>query len=136
MAKVFYTERDIEDLARQGVTSLTVTDDVVITDLAREKARRVGLQLIGERDSRPASAPARPYLSDVASPAASAPAPPAAASAPVHKPHITPVAPSGSLSSAELEARIFTAVKAKLGSQVDDALLRTIVQRVLRSLGR
>ncbi len=133
MAKVFYTERDIEDLARQGVTSLTVTDDVVVTDLAREKARRLGLQLIGERDSRPASAPARPYLSDVASPAASAPAPPAAAGPAPAKPQ---TAPSPASSGAELETRIFSAVKAKLGSQVDDALLRTIVQRVLRSLGR
>jgi hypothetical protein len=118
MAKVFYTERDIEDLARQGVTSLTVTDDVVVTDLAREKARRLGVALVSERDSRPANSSAQPRTPDAPSPAAKTPS--------------MPAAPSGG----ELEARIYSAVKAKLGSQVDDALLRTIVKRVLKSLGK
>jgi hypothetical protein len=115
MAKVFYTERDIEDLARQGVTSLSVTDDVVVTDLAREKARRLGIQLLTERDIRLASAAGKAV--------ASASPPPAAAKA---------AATTGS----ELEARVYNAVKSKLDGQVDDALLRTIVQRVLKSLGR
>jgi hypothetical protein len=118
MAKVFYTERDIEDLARQGVTSLTVTDDVVVTDLAREKARRLGVALVSERDSQQAGSSAKPRVPV---------APPSAA-----KMHAMLAAPSGS----ELEARIYSAVKAKLGSQVDDALLRTIVKRVLKSLGK
>lgn len=117
MAKVFYTERDIEDLARQGVTSLTITEDTVLTELAREKARRAGIALVDEKDSRPSSAPARPYISDTPSPAASAPAKLAG-------------------SASELEVRVFTAVKAKLGGQVDDTLLRTIVQRVIKSLGK
>jgi hypothetical protein len=117
MAKVFYTERDIEDLARQGVTSLTITDDTVLTELAREKARRAGIALVDEKDSRPSSAPARPYINETPLPAASAPAKPAAA-------------------GSELEARVFTAVKAKLGGQVDETLLRTIVQRVVKSLGK
>ncbi len=129
MAKVFYTERDIEDLARQGVKSLTVTDEVVVTDLAREKARRLGLTLVGERDSRPSSAPARPYVSEFVSPAAQAPT----AQAPAAKPA---AAPTSAPSASELEARIFSAVKGKLGDQVDDALLHTIVNRVLKSLGR
>ncbi len=117
MAKVFYTERDIEDLARQGVTSLTITEDTVLTELAREKARRAGITLVDEKDSRPSSSPARPYISDALSPAASAPAKPAAG-------------------ASELEARVFSAVKAKLGGQVDETLLRTIVQRVVKSLGK
>lgn len=117
MAKVFYTERDIEDLARQGVTSLTITEDTVLTELAREKARRAGITLVDEKDSRPSSAPERPYINETPSPAASAPAKPAAA-------------------GSELEARVFTAVKAKLGGQVDETLLRTIVQRVIKSLGK
>lgn len=115
MAKVFYTERDIEDLARQGVTSLSVTDDVVVTDLAREKARRLGIQLLTERDIRLAGSSGTP--------AASASPPPAAPKA----------AP---LSGSDLEARVYNAVKSKLDGQVDDALLRTIVKRVLSSLGR
>jgi hypothetical protein len=35
-----------------------------------------------------------------------------------------------------LEARVYNAVKGKLDGQVDDARLRTIVKRVLKSLGR
>ena len=117
MAKTFYTERDIEDLARQGVKSLVVDDSVVVTDLAREKARRLGVALLNERDSRPASAPARPYISEIPSPSAF----------PAQKPAET---------SSDLETRVFVAVKGKLGDQVDDALLHTIVKRVLKSLGR
>ena len=117
MPKVFYTERDIEDLARQGVSSLTVTDDTVLTELAREAARRLGIALVGEADNRPSSAPARPYISEV-----------------------TPSPGAGAAKEAppqtELEARVFSAVKAKLGGQVDEALLRTIVQRVIKSIGR
>ena len=44
--KIFYTERDIEDLAAQGLTSLPLHDDIVLTDLAREKAERLGISLI------------------------------------------------------------------------------------------
>lgn len=110
MPKVFYTERDIEDLARQGVTSLTITEDTVLTELAREKARRAGIALVDEKDSRPTSTAA-------ASTAASSPS--------AAKP-----------AAGELEARVFSAVKAKLGSQVDETLLRTIVQRVIKSLGK
>ena len=53
MAKTFYTERDIADLAARGVTSIDVNDDVVLTDLAREKALQLGLRLV-----RAAAAPA------------------------------------------------------------------------------
>jgi hypothetical protein len=46
--KTFYTERDIEDLAAQGMTSLPLNDDIVLTDLAREKAERLGITLVKE----------------------------------------------------------------------------------------
>jgi hypothetical protein len=45
MAKTFYTERDIEDMARRGVTTLVVSDDVVLTDLARECAMKNNIRL-------------------------------------------------------------------------------------------
>lgn len=45
MAKVFYTERDIEDMHARGITQLDVNDDVVITDVAREKAMKLGIRL-------------------------------------------------------------------------------------------
>lgn len=37
MPKVFYTERDIDDLHARGVISLDVDENVVLTDLARER---------------------------------------------------------------------------------------------------
>lgn len=46
MAKIFYTERDIEDFHSRGVTSLDVHDDVVLTDLARERALKLGIKLV------------------------------------------------------------------------------------------
>ncbi len=118
MPKVFYTERDIEDLAKQGVKSINVNDDVVVTDAAREKARRVGVDLIVERPpsaSKPASAP-QPTGAHMSAPSA-------------------PTRPAQE-STGDLETRVYNSVKARLNGQVDDALLRTIVQRVLKSLGR
>jgi len=56
--KIFYTERDIEDLWRQGLTRLSIHDDVVLTDLAREKAAKLGLLLVAE--SPPANPPRPP----------------------------------------------------------------------------
>jgi hypothetical protein len=55
MAKIFYTERDIEDLHARGVTSIDVHDDVVLTDLARERALKLGVRLARVKpDARPA----------------------------------------------------------------------------------
>ncbi|MCE5334552.1 MAG: hypothetical protein LLG06_08155 [Desulfobacteraceae bacterium] len=45
MAKVFYTERDIDDLHEKGVASLDLHDNVVLTDLARDRAARLGIRL-------------------------------------------------------------------------------------------
>ncbi len=43
MPKIFYTERDIEDLHARGVTSIDVHDGVVLTDLARERMFKLGI---------------------------------------------------------------------------------------------
>jgi hypothetical protein len=43
MPKIFYTERDIEDLYARGVTSIDVHDGVVLTDLARERMFKFGM---------------------------------------------------------------------------------------------
>ncbi len=55
MAKKFYTERDIEDMAARGEYSLTVTEDVVLTELAFEKAERLGVKLIQPHQLPPAA---------------------------------------------------------------------------------
>src|SRR6266496_3424824 len=79
MSKEFYTERDIEDLFQRGIKSLQITENVVLTELAYEKANRLGLQLISDRADNPPAAPIRPYLSEsgtVGSQPTVAPAPP------------------------------------------------------------
>ncbi|HEX9013023.1 MAG TPA: hypothetical protein VF813_05885 [Anaerolineaceae bacterium] len=115
MAKTFYTERDIEDLARQGVHSLVVNDSVVLTELAVEKAGRLGVSLVREHDTPP-SAPVRPYLSTGVAPVVARPQAPAQ-------------------SKDDLRRRVHDAVIARLGGEVDPALLETIIRRVLDNLG-
>ena len=111
MAKTFYTERDIEELARQGVKSLLVNDDVVLTELALEKAERLGVKLVRESENPP-SAPVRPYISP-----------------PVTK---TPAqADSRTGSDQDLYERVRAGVIARLGSEVDATLLDAIIRRVL-----
>ncbi|MDO9121442.1 MAG: hypothetical protein Q7U31_06640 [Anaerolineaceae bacterium] len=119
MAKTFITERDIEDMARRGELSLTITDDVVLTELAFEKAERLGLVLLQPHQLPPA-APIRPYLSE---PVAE------------KKPCIECSQVSAGPSEEDLRQRIRDAVKAKLGNQIDPALLETIITRVLNNVG-
>jgi hypothetical protein len=116
MPKEFYTERDIEDLFKRGILSLQVNDNVVLTELAYEKANRLGVGLLREKPLEPPAAPVRPYISELRKPGA-------AQSAPVQKPE------------ADLSARIRTAVNARLGTQVDPTLLDVIIERVLKSTG-
>lgn len=130
MPKIFYTEKDIEDLYRAGTTSLVVNDDVVVTDLGREKALKLGFELIREHD-QPQSAPVRPYITEATSPTA---APPGThISTPQVKAKSAAETPSASKPS--METRVQEAVLARLGDSVDPKLLETIVKRVLKSVG-
>jgi hypothetical protein len=43
--------------------SLTLNDNVVVTDLAYEKANRLGMSLISPKNAQPPAAPIRPYIS-------------------------------------------------------------------------
>ena len=70
MQKEFYTERDIEDMFKRGVMSLNVTENVVLTELAYEKAKRLGMQLVHSLPDNPPSAPVRPYIAQKTGPAA------------------------------------------------------------------
>lgn len=115
MAKKFYTERDIEDMAARGEMTLEVTEDVVLTELAFEKASRLGVRLLQSHQLPPA-APVRPYLSQPVTsyPECSTPEP---------------------TREEDLRQRIRDAVMAKLGTQVDQALLENIITRVLNNVG-
>ena len=127
MPKQFYTEKDIDDLFNRGIKSLQVTDDVVLTELAYEKAKRLGLQLITDRAENPPAAPVRPYLSESQSVRPKPTAAPVMQAMPQPRqaqPNVLPI-----------EQRIRSAVIAKLGDQVDAKLLDTIIHRVVKGIG-
>ena len=132
MPKTFYTERDIDDLVKQGVKSLIVDDDVVLTDLAYEKARRLGLELLRESD-QPPGAPVRPYIAKIPSPAASGSGK-AFVSTPPSTPLATPVPSRSAASDEDLQQRVYKAAQERLGNSVAPKLLETIVQRVVKSI--
>jgi hypothetical protein len=118
MPKEFYTERDIEDMVKRGVMSLQVTDNVVLTELAFEKAARLGMQLLRDGPVEPPAAPVRPYIS-----LAGITAEKGASATKVSE------------GQADLTRRIRETVNARLGTQVDPALLDIIIQRVLSTSG-
>jgi hypothetical protein len=126
MPKEFYTEKDIEDLFNRGIRSLQITENVVLTELAYEKARRLDFQLISDRADNPPAAPVRPYLSE-SQPRKTVHAQPL----PVSVPEAMPTPPN----TTEIEKRIRSAVIAKLGSQVDAKLLDNIIHRVVKGVG-
>lgn len=118
MPKQFYTERDIQDMVDRGQMSLVLSDDVVLTDLAYEKANRLNFKLI-EPHQKPPAAPVRPYLSEEVIQKLSANSPQRTVRT----------------DDEELRERIRKAVKAKLGDQIDPTLLETIITRVLNNVG-
>ncbi len=125
MPKVFYTEIDIEDMVKRGILSLEINDNVVLTDLAYEKANRLGLKLIRDKPENPPAAPVRPYITQQ-TPLIQMEATPG-----VDVPSPAPLAPT----APDLSQRIHNAVVARLGTQVDSALIDVIIQRVLNSTG-
>lgn len=136
MPKEFYTEKDIEDLFQRGIRSLQITENVVLTELAYERAKRLDFQLIADRADNPPAAPVRPYLSEshtrrtvqakpVAAPIASMPPQPT-------PPDGLPTSPR---TSDDIEKRIRSAVIARLGNQVDAKLLDNIIHRVVKGIG-
>ncbi len=126
MPKKFYTEKDIEDLFNSGNKSLQVTDEVVLTELAYEKAKRLDFKLIYDRADAPPAASVRPYLSE---------------KNPVHAKLViasvsqAPSQPKPTQSGGDIETRIRSAVIAKLGNQVDAKLLDNIIHRVVKATG-
>jgi len=111
MPKIFYTERDIDDMKARGVTSLDITDNVVITDLALERAQRCEMQ-INRTDN--ASAPKARFSASVNLLAA--------------YPREAPAV------DADLKAKIKSLVLAKLNGQVDAALLDAVITKVLAGM--
>ena len=113
MAKTFYTERDIDDLKARGVESIDITDNVVLTDLAVERAMKYGIKL----NRRVLSSPQASYSPSVNTYAA-----------------YPREAPRESVSDADLTQKIKAAVLARLNGQVDEKLLDAVITRVLAGM--
>lgn len=108
MAKIFYTERDIDDLKARGVDSLEVNDNVVMTELAVERAMKLGIRVQRREQTSPQA---------TFSPSVNA-----------AYPRETPRESAGDL---ELKRKIKSMVLARLNGQVDEALLDAVITRVL-----
>lgn len=118
MARTFYTERDIEDLAKRGVTEIQVDDSVYITDAAREMMDRLGIK-------RKVTNGAAVSSSVLASPDV----------ANLHKP--APAPASAPLTDAEKQQvidQVKSGVIARLGAGVDTVVVDQIVKRVVGQL--
>lgn len=138
MPKEFYTEKDIEDLFNRGIRSLLLNENVILTELAYEKARRLDFQLITDRADNPPAAPVRPYISEQQTrrPVPTiGPASPVVASQSKPIVHETPSPNSHAEKDSDIENRIRSAVIARLGNQVDAKLLDTIIHRVVKGVG-
>lgn len=113
MAKIFYTERDIDDLKARGADSIDVTDNVVLTDLAVERAMKYGIKI----NRRELSAPQATYSPSVNIYAA-----------------YPREAPRESASDSGLKQKIRSAVLARLNGQVDERLLDAVITRLLAGM--
>lgn len=70
---IYYTAKDIEELAAKGVKQLEIGPGVTLTDFARESAQQLGVELIDSRkqQSPPATRPVAPSSTVASQPAAS-----------------------------------------------------------------
>ena len=110
MPKTFITERDIDDMKTQGVTSFDVTDNIVLTDLAVERAMRHGIKLKRAEISAP---PKATYSQSV---------------------NLVAAFPRATVSDAEIIQKVKAMVLAKLDGQVDAALLDAVIARVVSAM--
>lgn len=114
--KTFYTVRDIEDMHMAGVVEIEIHDEVVLTDVAREKAIALGMKLkavdAGAVGSTAQAAP-RPVA-----PGSSRPRPATAAGS----------------ASGDLVATVKAAVVARLGTDKYNDLLDRIIPQVIAQL--
>jgi len=129
--KIFYTVRDIEDMHAAGVTEIVIHDDVVLTDVAREKAIALGMQLKPveqAKASRPVPGTSR---ADLGAPTNARPAG-HGASSPAAPPAPAPANPGPA--AEELVRKIKAAVVARLGTDKYNDLLDTIIPQVMAKI--
>ncbi len=122
MAKTFYTERDIEDLFKQGIMTISLSDEIVMTDLAYEKARKLEMKIAQANDSPPA-APIRPYINTAEQAAVNSASSSSSCGC------------NNSSTVNEIKSKVHETVKARLGSDVDEVTLDEVIDRVAKDLG-
>lgn len=134
--KTFYTVRDIEDMHAAGVAEIELHDDVVLTDVAREKAIALGICLRhadaddGGRqgEGKPRATPAsQRVITSVLAGALTQPPPVPAAAPSWHPTGIS--APPG-----DLVGKIKAAVVARLGTDKYNDVLDQIIPQVMSQL--
>jgi hypothetical protein len=134
--KQFYTVRDIEDMHAAGVVEIETHDDVVVTDVAREKAITLGMRLNPvepAKDSR--QGPPKPRMAAAAqtktTPTTVGTMPQTPASLPS-----SPALPQASTGSAPADRvmKIKAAVVARLGTDKYNNLLDKIIPQVMSQL--
>ena len=113
MAKTFYTERDVEDLNQRGVKTLDINDDIVLTELAYEKAEKFGIKLIDTSITIPYSQKQTTEIVETR----------------------TTINPMNIIKDdkVDLKQRVKDAVINRIGNQVDPAMLDKIIERVLNN---
>lgn len=131
--KTFYTVRDIEDMHAAGVVEIQTHDDVVLTDVAREKAIAVGMRLIpmeeGHGGPRGSVGPTVGAGARAGSPGG-----------PLPKPSTSPLAASphhlagAGAASDDLVRKVKAAVVARLGTDKYNDLLDGIIAQVMSQL--
>lgn len=124
--KTFYTERDVSDMHARGVTEIEIDDDVVLTDLARERAIALGLKmkLVSQRSGQPNGLPRLAIAPQMQLPPAVV-----GPSSPLPAPAAPPPAPP-----ADLAAQVKSAVIARLGTTAHNDLLDQVIPQILARL--
>jgi hypothetical protein len=136
--KTFYTVRDIEDMHAAGVVAIETNDNVVLTDVAREKAIALGMQLnpveqVGDGHRR-AGVPRLVDASPTQNTPAAVPTLPKTPAAPPPS-RFLPRAETG-LASADRVMKIKAAVVARLGTDKYNDLLDKIIPQVISQLNQ
>lgn len=123
--------------------SLVLNDNLVLTDLAYEKARRLGMSLVSANITTPPAAPVRPYLSQQSQTGERVKAdgmttPPATAKGfDTHSDTATGLMqpqPDPGTDPGQLRQQLQAQMAAKF-PDMDKSLLGEIIERVMRRLG-
>ena len=134
--KTFYTVRDIEDMHAAGVVEIETHDDVVLTEVAREKAIELGMHLNPvEQANESHHRPGMPRMA-VASQTKITPAAVGTLPKTSVSPAISPSLPQANTSAAPADRvmKIKAAVIARLGTDKYNDILDKIIPQVMSQL--